>query len=177
MTEAKPFEKRKLIIGVMAGKPEFFLSAEKEVQRLFGPIDLKSEVFEFTYSDYYSKQMGGASLSRKFLSFEKLINPEKLSEIKINTNHLEEKIRKKFHRDHRIVNLDPGIVNSSSLIMATVKDFAHRIPLSQGIYGHLELLFGKDEIRTINWTYPDFREKTYHSFFLKVRKKYLKQIK
>jgi len=177
MSEAKPFEKRKLIIGVMAGSPNVFQSAERELQDLFGSIDLKSEMFEFNYSDYYSKQMGGIQLIRKFLSFEKLIHPEKLSDIKIKTNQLEEKMREKFQKSHRIVNLDPGIMNSSSLIMATVKDFAHRIPLSQGIYGHLEFLFGKDEIRIIDWTYPDFREKTYHSFFLKARKKYLKQIK
>lgn len=177
MAEAKSFKKRKLIIGLIAGKPEVFHSTEKELRNLFGPTDLESDVFKFIYTDYYSKQMGGVSLSRKFLSFEELINPERLSDIKITTNHLEETMRKKFRSSHRIVNIDPGIMNSSSLIMATVKDFAHRIPLIKGIYGHLELLFGKDEIRTIDWTYPDFREKTYHPFFLKARKKYLNQIK
>lgn len=177
MAEAKSFEKRKLIIGVIAGKKGFFRAAEGELRHLFGPIDLKSRVFEFDFTDYYSKQMGNASLNRKFLSFKELINPEKLSEIKLTTNRLEEKLKKRFSSSHRIVNIDPGIMDSSSLIMATVKDFAHRIPLSRGIYGHLELLFGKDEIKTLDWTYPDFREKNYHLFLLRARKKYLDQIK
>jgi len=177
MAEAKSFEKRKLIIGLMAGKPQVFQEAEKELKDLFGPLDLESREFDFTYTDYYSKQMGGVSLSRKFLSFEKLIDPEALSEIKITTNHLEDKLRKKHLSSHRVVNIDPGILNSSSLIMATVKDFAHRVPLNQGIYGHLELLFGKGEVRPVDWTYPDFKDETYHSFLLKVRKKYLCQVK
>jgi len=176
MAEAKPFRKRKLIIGLIAGKQEVFQDTEKNLQNLFGSIDMESDMFEFDYTDYYSKQMGGISLNRKFLSFEKLINPERLSKIKITTNQLEQKIRKEFHSSHRIVNIDPGILDLSSLIMATAKDFSHRIPLSQGIYGHLELLFGKDKVKSISWTYPDFRKKIYHSFFLKARKKYLNQI-
>jgi len=164
-------------MGVMAGEPEIFSVTQEELVNLWGPIDLESDVFPFTYTDYYSKQMGGASLMRKFISFNTLIAPETLSEIKMTTNQIEEKMKTKLQSPHRIVNIDPGLINDSSLIMATVKDFAHRVPLQQGIYGHLEFLFGKKEIRILGWTYPDFRKKTYHPFFLKVRKKYLDQIK
>jgi len=161
----------------MAGEPEVFSITQEELVNLYGPIDMESDIFPFTYTDYYSKRMGEASLMRKFISFYTLIAPETLSEIKMTTNRIEEKIKTKLQSPHRIVNIDPGVINDSSLIMATVKDFAHRIPLLQGIYGHLEFLFGKKEIRILDWTYPDFREKTYHSFFLNVRKKYLDQVK
>jgi hypothetical protein len=177
MAEPKSFKKRKLVIGIMAGEPEAFSLTQEELVNLWGLIDLESDVFPFTYTDYYSKQMGGASLMRKFISFDTLVAPETLSEIKMITNQIEEKIKTKLQCPHRIVNIDPGLINDSSLIMATVKDFAHRIPLQQGIYGHLEFLFGKKEIRILDWTYPDFRKKTYHSFFLNARKKYLDQIK
>ncbi|MCD6516931.1 MAG: DUF4416 family protein [Candidatus Aminicenantes bacterium] len=177
MAEPKSFKKRKLIIGIMAGEPEVFSMAQEELGNLFGSIDMESNFFPFTYTDYYSKQMGGASLMRKFISFDTLVDPETLSEIKITTNRIEEKIRIDLQSPHRIVNIDPGVINDSSLIMATVKDFAHRIPLQKGIYGHLELLFGKNEVRILDWTYPDFRKETYHSFFLDARKKYLDQIK
>jgi hypothetical protein len=177
MAEIKSFKKRKLVIGIMAGEPEVFSITKEELGNIFGPIDMESDFFPFTYTDYYSKQMGGASLLRKFISFGTLIDPETLSEIKIATNRVEEKIRTRLQSPHRIVNIDPGIINDSSLIMATVKDFSHRVPLQQGIYGHLEFLFGKNEIRILDWTYPDFREETYHSFFLDARKKYLEQVK
>ncbi|HHF52635.1 MAG TPA: DUF4416 family protein, partial [Candidatus Aminicenantes bacterium] len=134
MAEPKSFKKRKLIIGIMAGEPEVFSMAQEELGNLFGSIDMESNFFPFTYTDYYSKQMGGASLMRKFISFDTLVDPETLSEIKITTNRIEEKIRIDFQSPHRIVNIDPGVINDSSLIMATVKDFAHRIPLQKGIY-------------------------------------------
>jgi len=177
MAEPKSFKKRKLVIGIMAGRPEVFSLTQDELVNQWGPTDLESDFFPFTYTDYYSKQMGGASLMRKFISFDTLIAPETLSEIKMTTNQIEEKIKTKLQSPHRTVNIDPGLISDSSLIMATVKDFAHRVPLQKGIYGHLEFLFGKKEIRILSWTYPDFKNKTYHSFFLAARKKYLVQIK
>ncbi|HNT01572.1 MAG TPA: DUF4416 family protein, partial [Candidatus Saccharicenans sp.] len=57
------------------------------------------------------------------------------------------------------------------------KDFAHRIPLTDGIYAHLELLLAKEKARTLNWTYPDFYQPGYQQFFLEVRKIYLNQLR
>ncbi|MBD3414421.1 MAG: DUF4416 family protein [Candidatus Aminicenantes bacterium] len=177
MAESQPFLNRKLIVAIIAGQADVFFETEKLLQTLYGPIDIQSEMFAFEETDYYEKQMGGVLLHRKFISFEQLIDPEQLSDIKITTNRLEKKIQECFSCSHRIVNIDPGILDSSSLIMATVKDFAHRVPLKKGIYGHLELLFGRDKVKKVEWTYPDFRKKTYHPFLLKARKKYLSQIK
>ena len=142
----------------------------------FGAIDSESQEFDFDYTDYYMKQMGGP-LKRKFCSFLQLISPEKLSEIKIQTNELEKEIQKKRQASSRIVNLDPGFLNGAAIVMGTVKDFAHRIPLQRGIYGHLELLFGKNSVKTLEWTYPDFRNPAYHQYFLSVRKIYLQQLR
>ena len=75
------------------------------------------------------------------------------------------------------MNLDPGILTSSALIMATTKNFAHRVPLSGGIYAHLEFLFTKTGVKTLDWTYPDFRGQGYQDFFLNVRKIYLDQFR
>ncbi len=103
--------------------------------------------------------------------------PENLSEIKIRTNELEEELKLESGTSQRIINLDPGFLSASSLFMATAKDFAHRVPLQHGIYAHLELQFGKNEIRTLEWTYSDFKTESYRDFFLAVRKIYLEQLK
>jgi hypothetical protein len=175
MTVPRPFSAVKLICGIIASEEEFFMRAEESLIEFYGSLDLTSPFFTFDFTDYYEKQMG-QNLKRKFLSFGDLISPENLSKIKIQTNGLEEEIKKEFKAAKRIVNLDPGYMTASALIMATAKDFAHRIPLQHGIYAHLELLFGKNDVRMLSWTYPDFETKGYQEFFLKVRRIYLSQV-
>lgn len=176
MAEPKPFAPAKLIVGIISSQEIYFKKAEEELKSLFGPIDLKSAFFPFDLTNYYEEQMG-TGLRRMFLSFAELIPPEKLSSIKIQTNALEQKIRQAAGENFRVVNIDPGILTGSALIMATAKDFAHRIPLSSGIYAHLELLFSKSGAKALDWTYPDFKQEGYQKFFLEVRRAYLKQLK
>ena len=166
----------KLICGIMASQERTIHRSEERLSQMYGNPDSRSPLFSFDFTDYYEKQMG-KNLKRKFLSFQNLIEPERLSTIKKNTNTMEEEIRVDFQSDHRIVNLDPGYLTSASLIMATAKDFSHRIPLEDGIYAHLEFLFGRDEVRTLDWTYPDFKSKDYQAYFLDVRRLYLSQLK
>lgn len=166
----------KMICGIIASNERIDQRAEEKLVQRYGVLDLKSPLFSFDFTDYYEKQMG-KNLKRKFLSFEKLIEPEKLSAIKLETNRLEEEIREELQASNRIVNLDPGYMTSSALIMATAKDFSHRVPLQNGIYAHLEFLFGKDEVRMLDWTYPDFKSEDYQKYFLAVRRIYLSQLR
>lgn len=176
MTEAQPFSPVKLICGIISSEERFFKKAEEHLIQLYGSMDHQSPLFEFNFTDYYEEQMG-KNLKRKFLSFADLISPEKLSEIKLRTNKLEEEIKKEMKTSFRAVNLDPGYLSLSALIMATAKDFAHRIPLQQGIYAHLELLISKKGVRSLDWTYPDFKTEAYQNFFMEVRSTYLSQLK
>jgi len=176
MAEIKMFRPVKLLCGIIAAREEYFLESEKRLVAAFGPADGGSPRFKFDLTDYYEAQMG-TGLKRSFISFERLIDPEGLSEIKILTNDLENEIRREFRADLRIINLDPGYITPAALIMATAKDFSHRIPLRRGIYGHLEFLFTKAGIRKLDWTYPDFAQEDYQSYFLALRKTFLAQIK
>jgi len=175
MAEPKPFSPVKLICGIITSGENIFNTAEECLISLYGPADLKSPYFKFNFTDYYEKQMG-KDLKRRFLSFKNSIFPENISEIKLRTNELEEELRKGQKMSRRVVNLDPGYITSSALIMATAKDFAHRIPLHHGIYAHLELLFSKKEARTLSWTYPDFKTEGYQKFFIEVRRIYISQL-
>jgi hypothetical protein len=175
MTEAKPFTTVKLICGLISSEERYFEKAEIRLVEIYGPVDHLSPLFDFNWTDYYEKQMG-KGLKRKFLSFEELIPPEKLGAIKIRTNELEQEIKSEFKASLRVVNLDPGYITASALIMATAKDFAHRIPLQQGIYAHLELLFSKKGVKILDWTYPDFKTSGYQRFFREIREIYLKQL-
>jgi len=176
MAEPKAFPQVKLICGIISSEERFFEKAKEHLSGLYGPLDLSSPFFPFNFTAYYEKQMGD-KLTRQFLSFAKLASPEALSGIKIRTNALEEEIREEMKQKRRVVNLDPGYLTASALIMATAKDFSHRIPLQNGIYAHLELLFGKKDVKTLDWTYPDYKTDGYHKFFLDVRQIYLSQVR
>lgn len=176
MAEAKPFAPAKLVTGLISSADAVFEHTEKALVTLYGQVDIKSPVFAFNVTDYYEKQMG-KNLRRVFLSFARLVAPEDLSVIKVRTNALEEEIRTAFRGSLRLINIDPGILTRTALITATAKDFAHRIPLSRGIYAHLELLFKKNDIRWLEWTYPDFKQAGYRQFFLAVRQVYLNQLR
>ena len=176
MSEIKAFAPVKLVYGIIFSEEPYFRKAQAHLIELHGRMDLESPSFDFDLTDYYKKQMG-QDLQRRFMTFQELIRPEELSEIKVRANHLEEDIKKECREERRIVNIDPGYITSSALIMATAKDFSHRIPLQQGIYAHLEFLFGKTGIRTLDWTYPDLRREVCQKFFLEARRVYLAQLK
>lgn len=170
-----PFSPVKLIFGIIASDNRVFKRGEGRLKKLFGPLDAESQKWPFMFTDYYQKEMG-KDLFRKFLSFEKLIKPECLADIKLTSNDMEEKISQEFQSKRRVINLDPGYLTTAALFMATAKNFASRVPLQKGIYAHLELMFGKNEVRLLDWTYPDFRNTGYQEFFLKIRAIYLEQL-
>ena len=176
MAEARAFLPVKLICGIIFRFDSVFCKAQSQLVSNFGPLDSVSEPFAFSFTDYYLLQMG-EPLLRRFISFERICSPEILSAAKLRTNALEEEIRSEMGSSYREVNLDPGCLSGSALIMATAKDFAHRVPLRDGIYAHLELLFGRSGIRTLDWTYPDFRVNLYHDWLLKIRSRYLEQLR
>ncbi|MCX8160454.1 MAG: DUF4416 family protein [Candidatus Saccharicenans sp.] len=176
MAEIKPYKPVKLVCGIIFPGEEIRKQAESSLSEKFGPLDLASPSFSFTYTDYYQPQMGPV-LYRAFVSFVRLIQPEELPGIKVWTNRLEEDFRLLFRFPDRPVNLDPGYLSASALVMATAKDFAHRIPIGQGIYAHLELLFTRKGVKLLDWTYPDFRQTGYQEFFLRVREIYLGQLR
>jgi len=176
MASPKPFDPVKLVCGIISSADERFRETEARLEALHGPIDFCSPAFDFTVTDYYEPQMG-AGLKRKFVSFANPIDPSRLAAIKIETNALEEKIRLDLGLGFRAVNIDPGIVTPAALIMATAKDFAHRVPLHDGIYAHLEFLFSRTGVHVLSWTYPDFRQDGYVRFFLEVRNAHLAQRK
>jgi len=169
MAEPKPFRPVKLVCGIMAAADALFEAAEKSLVSIRGEIDLRSERFPFFETDYYEATMG-PGLRRSFVSFASLVRPEDLSGVKLRTNALEEDLRTAFGADRRVVNLDPGYLTPAALVMATAKDFSHRIPLRDGIYAHLELLFAKNGVRRLEWTYPDFGKPGLEAFFLDARR-------
>jgi hypothetical protein len=190
MAEIKQPQPAKLISGALTRFPEALREIETLLVKDFGPLDLISPVFSFTQTDYYQATMG-TDIKRQFFAFHDLISPDQLSSIKVRTNQLESFIaclRPDVHRDRqarkcvyegiqRPVNIDPGYVTAAKLILATTKDYTHRIYLGQGIYAEVTLHYAEGNYQAWPWTYPDYQTKEYLDFFRQVRQIYLNQIK
>jgi hypothetical protein len=176
MAQPKPFAPVKLVCGVIYKEEPFCEKVRGVLAGEWGRIDLESPVFPFDLTGYYEDEMG-SGLRRRFMSFEALIPPETLAAKKILTIELEESLRGEAGAYGRPVNIDPGYLTASALIMATAKDFSHRVPLEGGIYAHLEFLFTKTGVKILDWTYPDFRRAPCQAFFRSVREIYLRRLR
>lgn len=169
-------ERVNLIIGMLSSIPEVFNIVETELEDKYGIIDRKSDIIPFTFTNYYNVEMGD-NIVRKFLSFKGLIRPEDITDIKIWTNNLEDKISgEKWFNVKRTINLDPGYVCKSKLILATTKDYSHRIYLKRGIFAEVTLRYHRSSFEPQSWTYCDYKTREYLEFFNKVRDEYLNKL-
>jgi hypothetical protein len=163
----------KLISGFIFKEEDNFRKASALLKRRFGAIDLESQPLPFDYTDYYTKEFG-LGLKRSFISFKKLIDPQGLHGIKIFTNMLEKKLSSEGLRS---VNIDPGYLDLAKLVLASTKDFSHRIYLNRGIWAEVTLVYQGKTFKPWEWTYPDYRSAEYISIFNRIREIYSSQIK
>lgn len=177
MWKLKKIKPVKLIIGILAADPQCLSAAVEAVAAKFGKTDLVSDIWPFEKSDYYRDQAGD-NIIRQFVSIEKLIDPAHLAKIKLRTNRLEQKLAKNLSLDlYRPVNLDPGLIEPSKLILATTKNYSHRIYIGKRIFAEVTLVYAKGGWMPMEYTYPDYRQQCYFDFFTKVRGKLLEQLK
>ena len=177
MWELKEPRPAKVIIGILAANQKCLEPAIEAITGEFGKADFVSDVWPFTQTDYYKDQTG-ENILRQFVSIEKLIDPGSLAKIKHETNKLEKKLAAKLGLElPRPVNLDPGVIEPSKLILATTKNYSHRIYIGQKMFAEVTLIFDKGHWRALDYTYPDYRQKCYHDFFDKVRTRLVEQLK
>jgi hypothetical protein len=141
----------------------------KRLAEMFGNIDLMSPWIPFDYTSYYEREMG-PSLMRRMTAFKPLINQGSLSAIKLKTNAIERDLSEGQHRN---VNIDPGYMLRERFVLATGKNFAHRIYIGDNIYADLTLIFQKGVFQSLPWTYPDYKAKDVQSFLYQVRNKFI----
>lgn len=158
----------KLIVGLLAGRAEWLDAAEARLVEHFGPIDLRSDDWPHEFTDYYAGQMG-PGLIRRFVAFERLISPDRLGPIKRLSNDLEAELAGRLGQVPRPVNIDPGYLAQSKLVLASAKNFAHRIYLGEGIFAEITLLWRGGRWESLDWTFPDYASGLYHAFLTAAR--------
>ena len=173
MGTAEQGDAARLVCGVLSQRGEVGNDAESALEAQFGSIDLRSPRRPFTESVYYEPEMG-PELDRWWVSFEVLVTERDIASIKNVTNAIEGDLAADDGR--RRVNLDPGYLVPSRLVLATTKNFAHRIYLADGIYGEVTLMWRHDTFVPMEWTYSDYCSEDATAFFVAARDRLMERL-
>ena len=173
MSTPQPPKPAKPVIGLILKDSALLGPAAAALEECFGRPDMVSPWLSFDFTDYYLNEMG-APLRRRIFSFRALIGQEILPEVKLETNRIEGR----FCIDgQRRVNIDPGILTFERFVLATGKNYTHRIYLGRGIFADLTLLFSGGAFRPLPWTYPDYADAEVIEYFNGVRERYKEQLR
>ena len=177
MGTIRPPRRVKLICGMLSQAEDLMNRARQHLTRRFGEVDLESQTWPFDATDYYEPEMG-PGLLRRFVSFERLIDPAQIASIKRETNQMEAELCAELGNppEFRVVNLDPGYIGIGKLVLATTKDYSHRVCVGNGIYAEVTLHWQDNAWRAWPWTYPDYASDRYHAFFRQVRDRLREQL-
>lgn len=161
-----------LIAAVIFSDANLLSSLEKDLGGEFGKIELRSEAFRFNVTDYYQNEMGN-ELYRIFYSFEELLSPEDIVDVKVTTNGIEERYAVNGKRE---VNIDPGYMDFYKLVLVSNKFLGQKIYLGKGVYADPTLYYDKGW-RHYSWGFPDFKGGLYNHFLTQVRERYKAKIR
>ena len=173
MSRPKPPKPAKLVIGFFLREKRFTGDVINALAEKFGSIDMASSWFPFNFTTYYNNEMGNP-LFRRLFGFKQLIQQHDLGQIKLTTNSIEHHFSS---GDKRSVNIDPGYLLQERFVLATGKNYSHRIYIGKGIYADLTLVYSHGRFEPLPWTYPDYASNDIINFLEKVRKKYSVDIK
>jgi hypothetical protein len=176
MGSLRAFNPVKLFIGLLVSHSSLVAPVRERLAGEYGPIDLESPPIPFDFTDYYSSQMGDA-VERIFFSFDRLIPPDRLADAKRHTNDIEDEFRPYCTLVQRPVNLDPGYIEQAKVILASTKNFYHRIYIGRGIFAEVTMHFRNNTFQYFPWTYPDYQSLPYQEFFLRMRQIYRSQLR
>jgi hypothetical protein len=149
-----PPEKALLFLGLLFACKEVIESTLPLVRERFGDILIESHESAWSHSHYYDKELG-TPVFRRFIFFNSLFDASTLPDIKLETNSLEDEFS---NNGKRRINIDPGYITSSKVVLASAKDYSHRLYLGKGIYGEVALYFQGNRFNPMPYTYQDYKE-------------------
>lgn len=156
-------DKALLFTGILYSNEDYYIKAYKSLEDSFGGIAMEGPPLIWDYSEHYREELG-KPIYRRFLFFNNLLEQEKLAQIKLATNKIEHVLSE---NGKRTVNLDPGYLTPAKIVLASTKDYSHRLYLGSGIYGEVTMMYDKGKrqyIPHIN-TYRDYNDEMYKRIF------------
>ena len=166
----------KLMLSVLAAADWWDLAwpdFRADLVERFGPVDYETPPLPFAHTTYYDGELG-TPLARRLLGFARLVPLDGLAGVKLATNAIEAAYTRPADirpvdtppvgtqpvgpsGGSRRVNLDPGLITLERLVLASGKNFTHRVYLGQGIWADLTLIYNKKTGWVVlPWTFPDY---------------------
>ncbi|MEJ2639273.1 MAG: DUF4416 family protein [Desulfosarcinaceae bacterium] len=173
MSVPQPPLPAKLVISLLMRDTALARPVMGALEARLGAIDMRSPWWPFDYTRYYEKEMG-AGLKRRMVVFKALVAQKDLVALKCFTNALEKTYTQ---AGRRRINIDPGYLLQERFVLATGKNFSHRIYLDKGIYADLTLVHKRGGYQPQPWTYPDYASDEMRAFLTQVRMKYQDDLK
>lgn len=166
MGRPSPPEDALLFVGSLYSRQECYLTAKEKLIACFGEIIMESPTSDWDYSDYYSDELGWP-IKRRFIFFKNIINPERIVDIKIATNDIERQLSTEGRRS---INIDPGYITPSKVVLASTKNYSHRIYIGKGIYAEVTLIYRDGRYQPHLFTYRDYASDAYREVFAMARR-------
>ncbi len=155
-----------IVVAFMYADSRIYNLVKNEFVASIGTIEKEAEPFDFSHSSYYESEMG-SSLKKSLVAFSILQKRDKLVDIKQMANAIEKKYST---GDCRQINIDPAILTLENFVLATNKNFTHRIYLKDNIFADLTLVYKKKKgYSPLEWTYLDYKSDYVVSFLNEVR--------
>jgi hypothetical protein len=159
-------ERSLLFIGTLFSNEDYYVKAIQSLERIFGEIVMESPPVRWDYTDYYKKELG-EPIYRRFLFFKRLVEQNSISTIKLITNEIEKNLSTAGKRN---INIDPGYLTPAKIVLASTKDYSHRIYLKDGIYAEVTLIFKNGMFVPHINTYRDYQDEKFVNVFMMARK-------
>jgi hypothetical protein len=172
MKVLKP-EPIKLITAILFSDDKLLERGLSTLQESFdNHIDYKSKAIPFTHTEFYNQEMGD-NLKRIIISFNKLVYPDQMVQLKNKTLTIEDSFS---HNEARQLNFDPGFLDYTKVVLLSIKPGAQKIYLGDGIYADMILYYQKGDYTSFIWTFPDFKSGTYSKDLVEIRRLYKQQV-
>lgn len=159
----------RLVISVLHSSRDALADALTLLERRFGRVQCETIDIPHVSGSEYREEMGD-SLQRRFFSFENIIQRDGLIEAKEHCHRIESQLGDHIHDyTFRTVNIDPLLMTPANLVLASHREFNHRIYLGSGVFAEVCLIWSRGKFCRLPWTNPDFCHDEAIEFLVRVR--------
>jgi len=162
----------RLVVSIIYSSLDALADSLRVIERKFSRVDCETIEIPCSSQDRYREEMGD-NLQRRIFSFEQPVPCDSLPEIKASCHKIEPMFSdcvRDFH--FRTVNIDPGILTPDKLVMASHREYNHRLYLGRGVFAQIELVYSHGKFMRLPWTNPDFCHNEAIDLFNRVRESF-----